>query len=47
LAQQPEGAEFKTMPQAAIATGCVDLVVELPEMAVVLTELCLGTRVLR
>ena len=47
LAQQPEHAEFRTMPQAAIATGCVDRVVELAEMAAVLTELCTGTRVLR
>jgi len=47
LAQQPDRAEFKTMPEAAIATGCVDLVIDLPELASVLTQLCLGTRVLR
>ncbi len=47
LAQQPEGAEFKTMPQAAIATGCVDLIIPLADVGSVLTELCLGTRVLR
>ena len=47
LAQQPDSAEFKTMPQAAVATGCVDLVVDLPQIASVLTELCLGKRVLR
>jgi len=35
------------MPQAAVATGCVDLVVDLPQIASVLTELCLGKRVLR
>jgi chemotaxis response regulator CheB len=46
LAQEPEEAEFKTMPQAAIATGCVDMVVELANIAPLLTELCLGTRAL-
>ncbi len=47
LAQQPVNAEFKTMPQAAIATGCIDLVVELADIGTVVTELCLGRRVLR
>ncbi len=47
LAQEPVNAEFKTMPQAAVATGCIDLVVELADIGTVVTELCLGTRVLR
>lgn len=47
MVQQPEHAEFKTMPQAAIATGCADMIVELADMASVLTDLCMGTRVLR
>jgi two-component system, chemotaxis family, protein-glutamate methylesterase/glutaminase len=47
LVQQPDTAEFKTMPQAAIATGCVDLVADLASMASLITELCQGTRVLR
>ncbi len=46
LAQEPDEAEFKTMPQAAIATGCVDVVVELARIAPLLSELCMGTRVL-
>lgn len=47
LVQEPETAEFKTMPQAAIATGCVDLLVDLASMSSVITELCQGIRVLR
>src|SRR5579864_3260380 len=47
LAQKPEGAEFRIMPESAIATGCIDLVVDLADMASVITELCLGKRVLR
>ncbi len=47
LAQQPEEAEFRIMPQAAIATGCVDLVLTLAEIGPILTELCLGNRVVR
>lgn len=47
IAQQPETAEFKVMPRAAIATGCVDSVLPLNEIGEALTELCLGVRVLR
>ena len=46
LAEQPEHADYKVMPQAAVDTGCVDLVMELGEMGFLLTTLCLGTRVL-
>lgn len=45
VAQKPEEAEFKTMPQAAIATGCVDLILPLSDIGPILTELCLGNRV--
>jgi len=47
MAEEPEHAEFKIMPQAAVDTGCVDLVVELAEMGSLLTNLCLGTHALR
>lgn len=43
VAEQPEHAEFKTMPQAAVDTGYVDRVVELAQMGSLLTDLCLGT----
>src|SRR5579884_3887541 len=43
VAEQPEHAEFKIMPQAAVDTGYVDRVVELAEMGSLLTNLCLGT----
>ena len=40
LAQMPETAEFKPMPEAAIETGCVDFVLRLEEIGPKLTELC-------
>ena len=45
IAQKPEDSEFKTMPQAAIATGCVEMVLRLEEIGPVLSELCLGEHV--
>jgi len=45
VAQLPDEAEFKTMPEAAIATGCVDLILPLSDIGPILTELCLGNRV--
>jgi two-component system chemotaxis response regulator CheB len=39
LAQEPATAEYRVMPQAAIDTGCVDLVVPLEEMGRAITEL--------
>jgi two-component system, chemotaxis family, protein-glutamate methylesterase/glutaminase len=39
LAQDPATAEFRIMPQAAIDTGCIDLVVPLHDMGKVITEL--------
>ena len=40
VAQLPETAEFKPMPEAAIETGCVDFVLRLDEIGPKLTELC-------
>ena len=45
LAQDPASAEFRTMPQAAIATGCVDFVVSIASLGDVLIALCEGRRV--
>ncbi len=42
LVQDPESAEFKGMPKAAIRSGQVDHVVHLPEMAGVVTRLLHG-----
>jgi two-component system chemotaxis response regulator CheB len=38
LAQDPATAEYRVMPQAAIDTGCVDLVVPLARMGKTLSE---------
>ena len=43
IAQDPNDAEFNSMPQAAVATGCVDLILPLPELGLTLTDLCNGT----
>jgi chemotaxis response regulator CheB len=45
IAQDPAMAEFNQMPQAAVATGCVDLVLPLQELGITLTRLCNGTGV--
>jgi two-component system chemotaxis response regulator CheB len=47
LAQLPDGAEFKTMPQGAISTGCVDLILPLEEIGLAIGDLCMGNRILR
>ena len=39
VAQDPITAEYKIMPQAAIDTGCVDLIVPLEKMGSVLSRL--------
>lgn len=39
LAQDPSTAEYRVMPQAAIDTGCVDLVVPLDKMGNVISRL--------
>ncbi|MBK7866612.1 MAG: chemotaxis protein CheB [Ignavibacteriales bacterium] len=39
IAQSPESAEFKTMPQAAIATGNVKFVLDIDEMAKFISDL--------
>jgi len=43
-AQDPSTAEFRTMPQAAIATNCVDFVSPISGLADLLVELCEGRR---
>ena len=40
IAQKPETAEFRPMPEAAVATGCVDFILRLEEIGAKLTELC-------
>jgi len=45
LAQDPASADFKTMPQAAISTGCIDLVVSIAGIAEALKNLCEGRQV--
>lgn len=42
FAQAPDTAEFRHMPDAAIATGCVDFTLPLEKMGVSLAELCSG-----
>lgn len=39
MAQDPATAEYRVMPQAAIDTGCVDLVVSLDKMGVTISAL--------
>ena len=39
MAQEPATAEYRIMPQAAIDTGCVDLVVPLEQMGKAITNL--------
>jgi two-component system chemotaxis response regulator CheB len=43
LAQDPAGAEFSSMPHAAVATGCVDLILPLQELGPRLRHLCNGS----
>jgi len=42
VAQDPASAEFRVMPQAAIATGCIDYVVSITNMGGLLKDLCEG-----
>jgi two-component system chemotaxis response regulator CheB len=42
VAQDPATAEFRTMPQASIATGCVDFVVSIAGLGLTLRNLCAG-----
>ena len=39
VAQSPETAEYRVMPQAAIDTGCVDHIVDLDEIGITLSRL--------
>jgi two-component system chemotaxis response regulator CheB len=40
ISQKPNTAEYRTMPQAAVSTGCVDYVLTLSEIGPLLCELC-------
>ena len=40
IAQNPETAEFRPMPQAAADTGCIDFIVPLEKIGSTLIELC-------
>lgn len=42
VAQDPASADFRVMPQAAIDTGCVDVVVPISHLGAVLMKLCRG-----
>ncbi len=42
LAEDPEQAEFSSMPMAAVATGCVDFVLPAHDLALTLLELSLA-----
>src|SRR5439155_6082378 len=39
IAQEPATAEYRIMPQAAIETGCVDLIVPLEKLGKTISEL--------
>lgn len=40
MAEEPSKAEFSAMPYAAVATGCVDVVLPLSKLAASLVDLC-------
>ncbi len=40
MTQDPSKAEFNSMPYAAVATGCVDFVLQLDKIGITLAELC-------
>ncbi len=42
VAQLPSSAEFRMMPQAAIDTGCIDLIAPLDELGGEIMRLCAG-----
>jgi two-component system chemotaxis response regulator CheB len=42
LAQSPDSAEFRHLPEAVIETGCVDFVLHLEKLGAKLSELCSG-----
>lgn len=44
VAQDPGQSEFRVMPEAAVSTGCVDLVLTVGEIGKVLVQLASGSR---
>ena len=45
MAEDPSKAEFSAMPYAAVATGCVDIVLPLSKLAAGLVDLCNASHV--
>lgn len=45
VAQDPATAEFRSMPQASIDTGCVDLVLPLNQLGMTLTKILRGEHI--
>jgi two-component system chemotaxis response regulator CheB len=44
IVQDPDHSEFRIMPDAAVATGCVDLVLPVSEIGATLVQLCCRIR---
>jgi two-component system chemotaxis response regulator CheB len=44
IVQDPTHSEFRLMPDAAVATGCVDLVLAVSEIGATLVQLCVAAR---
>jgi two-component system chemotaxis response regulator CheB len=44
IVQDPGHSEFRIMPDAAVATGCVDLVLAVSEIGKAVTQFCTGVR---
>ena len=44
IVQDPGHSEFRIMPDAAVATGCVDLVLPVAEIGNTVAQLCTGNR---
>jgi two-component system chemotaxis response regulator CheB len=44
IVQDPGHSEFRIMPDAAVATGCVDLILPVVEIGQTLVQLCEGAK---
>jgi two-component system, chemotaxis family, protein-glutamate methylesterase/glutaminase len=44
IVQDPGHSEFRLMPDAAVATGCVDLVLPVAEIGAAVVQFCTGNR---
>lgn len=45
IAQMPDQAEFRHMPQAAVDTGCIDFILPLEKIGNKLSEICSGREI--